>query len=308
MATTVVAPVSNSIALASKYLPLLDEVYKKEACSAILDTPAARVNWVGANAVNIMKLSAVGLGAYSRNAGYVPGDTTGAWETHTIAVDRGRSYQIDYLDNEESLGLVVGNLLGEVERVNIIPELDAYRFAKLAGTSNIDGTTGAIVVGTTDVPALIAAAEASMDDNEVPSEGRILFVSPTCYNALKAKIERRFINSESNVNYAVEYFDDMRIIRVPQPRFNTAITLATPSAHDGAGGYTATGENINFMIVHPSAVLQVMKHYSPRLFTPEQNIEADAYRLNIRYAGDTFVLANKVKGIYLHAEAAATTE
>lgn len=302
MATTVVAPVSNSIALASKYLPLLDEVYKKEACSAILDTPAARVNWVGANAVNIMKLSAVGLGTYDRNAGYVPGDTTGVWEMHTIEVDRGRSYQVDYLDNEESLGLVVGNLLGEVERVNIIPELDAYRFAKLAGTTGIDGTTGTITVGTTDVGALISDAEASMDDNEVPTEGRILFVSPKCYNALKRNIERRIINSESNVNYTVEYFDDMRIIRVPQPRFNTAVTLNAPTAHNGAGGYTATGDDINFMIVHPSAVLQVMKHYAPRLFTPEQNIEADAYRLNIRYAGDTFVLDNKVKGIYLHAE------
>ena len=308
MATTVVAPVSNSISLASKYLPLLDEVYKKEACSAILDTPAARVNWVGANAVNIMKLSTVGLGTYDRNAGYVPGDTTGAWETKTINVDRGRSYQVDYLDNEESLSLIVGNLLGEVERVQIIPEIDAYRFAKLAGTASIDGTTGSIVVGTTDVGALISDAEASMDDNEVPAEGRLLFVSPKTYNALKRNIERRIINDEKNVNYAVEYYDDMRIIKVPQARFYTAVTLNAPTAHDGAGGFTATGEKINFMIVHPSAVLQVMKHYAPRMFTPEQNIEADAYRLNIRYAGDTFVLDNKVKGIYLHAEAAATTE
>ena len=303
MATTVVAPVSNSIALAAKYLPLLDEVYKKYSLTAILDTPAARVNWVGANAVNIMKLSSVGMGTYDRNAGYVPGDVTGTWETHTIEVDRGRSYQVDYLDNEESLGLVVGNLLGETERVQIIPEWDAYTFAKLAGTTGIDGATGSITVGTTDVGSLIADAEASMDDNEVPYEGRILFVSPTCYNALKRNIERRIINSENNVNTNVEFYDDMRIIRVPQVRFNTAITLNAPTAHDGAGGYTATGDDIHFMIVHPSAVLKVMKHYAPRLFTPEQNIEADAYRLNIRYAGDTFVLENKVKGIYCYADA-----
>ena len=307
MATTVVAPVSNSIGLASKYLPLLDKVYKKESCSAILDTPEYRVRWVGANAINVMKLSMLGLGNYDRDAGYVPGDTTGAWETLTINVDRGRSYQVDALDDEESLSVIVGNLLGEVERVHVIPEMDAYCFAKLAGATGIDGSTGSIVVGTTDVPALISAAEASMDDNEVPSEGRILFVSPTCYNALKAKIERRIINSENNVNTNVEYFDDMRIIRVPQARFSTAITLATPSAHNGAGDYTATGENIHFMIVHPSAVVKVLKHYSPRLFTPEQNIEADAYRLNYRYAADTFVLANKAKGIYVYAEAAATT-
>lgn len=303
MATTVVAPVGNSIALAAKYLPLLDEVYKRESLTAILDTPSARVNWVGANAVNVMKMSTVGMSSYSRNAGYVPGDVNGVWETLTIAVDRGRSYQVDYLDNEESLSVIVGNLLGEVERVQLVPEIDAYRFAKIAGTSGIGGTTGSIVYGTTDVAGLIDTAEATMDNAEVPYEGRILFVSPTCYNALKANIERRIINSENNVNTNVEFYDDMRIIRVPQARFQTAITLNAPTATNGAGGYTTSGQNINFMIVHPSAVVQVMKHYAPRLFTPEQNIEADAYRLNIRYAGDNWVLSNKLGGIYVHAEA-----
>ena len=139
-----------------------------------------------------------------------------------------------------------------------------------------------------------------MDDNEVPYEGRILFVSPTCYQALKAKITRRIINSEDNINTNVEYFDDMRIIRVPSARFNTAITLAQPTTAAGAGGYTASGYPINFMIVLPSAVLKVMKHRNVRVFAPEQNIEADAYRVNFRFAYDAWALDNKVKGIYVH--------
>lgn len=307
MATTVVAPVGNSISLAAKYLPLLDEVYKRASLSSILDTPSARVNWVGANAVNVMKMNTVGMTSYDRNAGYVPGDANGTWETLTINVDRGRSYQIDYLDNEETLGLMVGNLLGEVERVQVVPELDAYRFAKLASTAGIGGSTGTITYGTTDVSALIDTAEAAMDNGEVPYEGRILFVSPTCYNALKVNIERRIINSEDNVNTNVEFYDDMRIIRVPQARFQTAITLQTPTAHDGQGGYVTAGKDIHFMIVHPSAVIQVMKHYVPRLFSPAQNIEADAYRLNVRYAADTFVLDNKKSGIYVYADTTSST-
>jgi len=205
------------------------------------------------------------------------------------------------MDNEESLSLVVGNLLGETERLEVIPELDAYRFAKWAGTTGITTATPAdITVGTTDLPSLLDVAEAQMDNDEVPYEGRILFVSPTCYNALKQKIERRIINSENNVNTNVEYYDDMRIIRVPQGRFYTTCTLNAPTAASGVGGYTTGGKAINFMIVHPSAILQVVKHNVPRLFTPEQNIEADAYRLNYRIYHDTFVLKNKVKGIYLH--------
>lgn len=303
MANTVSAPVGNSIALAQNYLPYLDEVYKRGALSAVLDTDNARVQWAGADTVRIMNLQTVGMGSYSRNAGYVPGDLTGTWETYKVELDRGRSFLLDYLDNEESMNILAAQTLNEVERTKVLPEIDAYTFAKLAGTAGITTATAAdITVGTTDVPALIQTAEQQMDEDEVPYEGRILFVSPKAYSGLKAKIERRIINSEDNVNTNVEYYDDMRIIRIPQSRFYTAISLAAASASSDAGGYSkdASGKDINFMIVHPSAILKVMRHYAPRMFNPEQVYTADAFIMNFRYAADAFVLANKVKGIYLH--------
>lgn len=300
MATTVAMPVSNSVTLAQKYIPRLDEVYKREALSAVLDTP--NVEWVGADTIKIYKFSTVGMATYDRGGGFVAGDTTGTWENFQLTLDRGRSYLLDYLDDEESMSMLVASQLSQTERVNVIPEIDAYTFATLAGKSGISAASPAtIVVGTTDVPALIAAAEAKMDNDEVPYEGRILFVSPDCYNALKAKIERRIINSENNVNMNVEYFDDMRIIRVPQSRFNTAVTLNTSTTHNGAGGFTLSGNAINFMIVHPSAVIKVMKHRIVRVFSPEQNPTADGYLINYRYSAGVFVPDNKVKGIYLHA-------
>lgn len=95
MATTVTAPVGNSISLASKYLPLVDEVYKQDSRSAILDTANQFVEFTGANSVNIFNLATVGMGDYSRNAGFVPGDATGTWQSYTLSIDRGRSYMID---------------------------------------------------------------------------------------------------------------------------------------------------------------------------------------------------------------------
>lgn len=300
MATTVAMPVSNTVSLAQKYIPRLDEVYKREALSAVLDSD--NVEWVGVDTIKVYKFSTVGMATYSRGAGFVAGDTTGAWETFQLTLDRGRSYLLDYLDDEESMAMLVASQLSQTERINVIPEIDAYTFATLAGTTGISAATpAAITVGTTDVPALIATAEAQMDNDEVPYEGRILFVSPDCYNALKAKIERRIINSENNINMNVEYFDDMRIIRVPKSRFNTAITLNNSTTSAGVGGYTATGSDINFMIVHPSAVIKVMKHRLVRVFNPAQNPTADGYLVNYRYSAGVFVPDNKVKGIYLHA-------
>ena len=299
MATTVVMPPTNTESYASKFVPRLDELYKRGSLTAILDTPEDLVNWIGAKTVNLFTFSSVGMANYDRNAGYVTGDVNAGWEPFTLEIDRGRSYQVDSQSNDETLGMELSSLLSETERIELIPEVDAYCFSKLAGTTGISSATGALATSA-DVVAAIDAAEAQMDNDEVPYEGRILFVSPAVYMKLKGGIERRIINSEDNVNTNVEFYDDMRIIRVPAARFNTAITLNAPTTAAGVGGYTATGTAIDFMIVHPSAVMKVLKHRVSNVFTPAQNIEADAYRVNFRCYYDVFVKGNKKKGIYLH--------
>ena len=293
----------NSIALAQKYLPMLDEVYKASAKAAILD--ATKVDIVGGNTVKVFKTAMDGMGDYSRNNGFVDGSVTGTWETLTLTKDRGRSFQIDRMDNEETLDLAFGTLAGEFIRTKVVPEVDAYTFAKMAGTTSIlAGTPADITVGTTDVPSLIEDAEKDMNEAEVPEEGRILFISETAYAGLKNKIVRQTLNGDENINRMVETFDGMRIIRVPQTRFYTAITLydGTTSGQE-AGGYigtATTGYKINFLIVHPSAVCKVVKHVLPRIFTPDENQKADAWKFDYRLYHDLFVYENKVKGIYLH--------
>ncbi len=305
MATTMTMPVNNSIALATKFLPYLDEVYKRQSLTAILDTANDRVNWIGAQTAKVFKVDVDGLGNYSRNAGFVAGSTDGTWETLTIEKDRGRSFTIDTMDNDETLGMAMASTLGEFERVQVIPEIDAYRFAKYA--TNAGTTVTATLAGSDDIPALISTAQAAMDDAEVPYEGRILFVSPTVYGYLKDDITRYVTNEVTDINKTVEMYDGMRVIRVPSGRFNTAVTLANPSSSSDTGGFSTSGVDINFMIMHPSAVLQVIKHQIPRVFSPEVNQEADAWKINYRVYHDCWVLANKTYGIYVHKKANAST-
>ena len=299
---------ANTIALAQTYLPLLDEVYKASSRTAILDSTKAEI--VNGNTVKVYKTSMDGLGDYSRNAGYTNGDVTGTWETLTLSKDRGRSFQIDRMDNEETIGMAFGTLAGEFIRTKVAPEIDAYTFAKLAGTTGILTATAAdITIGTTDVPGLIDEAEREMNEAEVPTEGRILFISETAYAGLKAKVTRSVQNDVKGINREILTYNDMQIVRVPQNRFYTAITLydGTTGGQEVGGyvGTVTTGKPINFMIVHPSAVTKCMKHVLPRIFTPEQNQTADAWKFDYRIYHDTFVFDNKVKGIYLHAGATA---
>lgn len=301
MATTVVAPAANQIGLAAMYLPLLDEAYKADSKSAILDTLSDYVSFTGGNTVNIFNIAPVGMANYDRNAGYVPGDVTGTWQPYVLETDRGRSYQVDFLDNEQAMGLVVPNLLGTVERQHIIPEVDAYRFAQYAsGAAAGNVVTETLSAGAATV-ASIDSASVALDNAEVPYEGRVLFVSPAVYGLLRGGITRLVPNGEKDVNNMIEVYNDMRVIRVPQPRFQTAITLNAPTTSSGAGGFApASGASaINYMIIHPSAVLQVMQHYAPRIFSPEQNIEADAWRVQPRYAHGAWVKAHKTNGIFV---------
>ena len=154
---------------------------------------------------------------------------------------------------------------------------------------------------------MIQDAIAVMDDAEVPSEGRILFVSSNGYKYLKNEIVRYTQNGEMDINGNVEMYEDMLVVKVPSGRFNTTIQLNAPTNSYDEGGYTNIGADINFMIVHPSAVLQVIKHQIPRIFSPEQNQEADAWKLNYRVYHDAWVKDNKKAGIYFSAAVPTTT-
>ena len=301
---------NNTFEYAKSFLPILDEIYKASSKTAVLDTANERVRFIGADTVNLYTTSMDGLGDYSRNAGFVTGSVTGAWEPYKLTQDRGRSFMVDVMDNDETMGMAFGTLAGEFIRTQVTPEIDAYRFAKYAGTAGISTATPAdITPGTTDLPALIQTAETAMGDDEVPEEGRILFISETAYAALKDKITRMVMNGERGVQTAVDFYDNMRVVRVPKGRFNTAITLKDGvSAGETSGGFAvpaSTSYPINFMIIHPSAILQVTKHLVPRIFSPQVNQSADAWKFDYRIYHDCFVEKNKVAGIYLHRAATA---
>lgn len=295
----------NSIALAEKFLPILDGVYKRESLTDRLLGANALIRFDGANKVSVFKTNPDGLADYSRNNGFVNGSVTAGWESYTLSKDRGVSLSIDRMDDEETLGMAFGTLAGEFARVKEVPELDAYRFAKMASANGITSASAAITVGTTDVPGLIDTAEQVMGDAEVPYEGRILFVSEKAYAGLKAKITRHLRN-EGEVQRNVEMYNDMEVVRVPKARFNTAVTL-----YDGTSNFgfapTAGGYPINFMIVHPSAVLPVVKHEIVKIFSPDENQSADAWKVNIRLYHDIFVLDQKLKGIYCHYDTTANS-
>lgn len=287
---------ANTIALFKKYVPLLDEVYQNAAITSVLDSDASLAQ-AGANANEIIipKISMDGLGDYDRNSGYTNGDVTLTNETVKFNYERGRMFTVDAMDNEESAGIAFGKLAGEFIRTKVAPEGDAFRFATYAGVSGIGSASGELADGAAVIAALRAATN-KMDEDEVPFEQRYLFITPT----LKGMIEDLDTTKSKEV---LARFAEVK--PVPQTRFYTAIDLKSGKDGETAGGYAknANGKEINFMIIHKPAVMQYNKHIAPKVVSPEQNQDADAWKFGYRKYGLADVYENKVAGIYLHHKA-----
>lgn len=287
---------ANAISLFKKYIDLLDEVYKVSAVTSVLDGDSTLVR-MGANANEIIipKMMMDGLANYSRSTGYVHGDVTLTNETVTFNYDRGRTFTVDAMDNEETAGIAFGSLASEFIRTKVVPELDAFRFATYAGVADIGTATGSIASGNDALAALITGQNA-LDEAEVPDEQRILFITPTLYNFI-------YNVDTSKSKEVLSSFGQIR--KVPQSRFNTQIDLYDGTTEgEEAGGFITTGQPINFMVIHKPAVLQYSKHIVNKVITPEANQTSDGWKFFYRSYGLADVYENKVKGIYLHAREA----
>ena len=280
---------ANSIELFKAYAPILDEVYAKAALTAVLDGDGELARFGNAaNELVIPKMSMSGLADYDRVTGYAAGDVTMTNETVQCNYDRGRMFQIDTLDDLETASIAYGRLSGEFIRTKVAPELDAFRLATYASQTGIGRASGALNDGAAVIAAL-RVAHAAMDEAEVPGEGRVLFIT----SALKGAVD----DMDTVASRAAMEMAD-QIVVVPRNRFYTAVSLL----NDGYAKASA-GKAINFMLIHPSAVIQFQKHVQPKVIAPEQNPDADAWKFGYRTVGIADVYENKLAGIYCHSVA-----
>ena len=284
---------ANTIEQAKKYIPMLDEVYKNASLTAKLDgDPTLVQQGANANELIIPMLDMQGLGDYDRNSGYVSGDVTMTNETVKCNFDRGRMFTVDTMDNEETAGLAFGRLASEFIRTKVVPELDAFRFASYCGKSGITKKEETLNDGAAVLAALRVATTA-MDEAEVPMEDRHLFITPTL-DGMIADLDT------TKSREILARFTTKTL--VPQTRFYTAIDQK--DGHTGgqeAGGYTKAssgGADLNFMVIHKPALIQFDKHVAPKIVTPEQNQDADAYKYGYRNVGIADVYKNKLAGVY----------
>lgn len=278
----------NNIELSKVYLPLLDEVYKNEVKTSVLDGDQATIKKGQNGEIKVAKLDMDGLGDFDRNSGYTEGTSNLTWETIKYDKERSQKLKIDRLDNEESLGIAVAKLSSEFLRTKVAPETDAARIAKIASVVGISKKEETITTGDEMYKALRAGTN-KQDEDEVSTENRILFITPTG----KALIDDLETYKSKSV---MSRFS--QVIEVPQTRMYTAITLNTG---EGNYGYKKAegAADINFMIVERSAAVTAMDQFI-KYFSPDDDQNGDSHVFPYRnYNLYGHVYENKLAGVYV---------
>lgn len=278
----------NNIELSTKYLPLLDEVYKGAVKTSVLDGDKNTVQKGLNGEIKVAKLDMDGLGDFDRNTGYTEGSSKLVWETIKYDKERSQKLKIDRLDNEESLGIMVGKLSSEFLRTKVAPETDAARISKIASVAGISKVEETITTGDEMYKALRNGTN-KMDEDEVSTENRILFITPTG----KALVDD--LESYKSKSVMARF---SQVIEVPQTRMYTAVTLNT--GNENYGYKKATGaSDINFMIVERSAVVTAMDQYI-KYFSPDEDQNGDSHIFPYRnYNLYGHVYENKLAGVYV---------
>ena len=152
---------ANSITLASRNLPLMDEAYALASLTMPIEIPTSDMRVTqDAASILVQKMTLDGLSDYSRNSGYTAADCDIAWSTFTMSKDRGARFNIDILDVNEAM-ISIAKVQGEFIRTKVVPEVDQYRFKILydnAGTKT-QSTTPAVDSINDDIDAAILTLE-----------------------------------------------------------------------------------------------------------------------------------------------------
>lgn len=306
----------NTLATATLFQQTLDQVVVQEALTGWMEANAGQVLYNGGAEVKIPKIALQGLGKYDRNNGYNQGSITLSYETKTMTQDRGRKFQLDAMDvNETNFVATAATVMGEFQRVHVVPEIDAYRLSKLI--------TAAITLDT-NVTYSYTPAEATIlkevkkGISKIRNAGYngelVIHMTADALLELETVLAGKITDvtfSQGGIDTRVPSVDKCPIIPTPQNRMYSAITL-----YDGktvgqeAGGYVKGADALeaNFIIVPRNVPIAISKQDVMRIFDPMTNQDANAWAMDYRRFHDLWTLENKENLIYVNIKDAKPSE
>lgn len=294
----------NTINYASVLQNKLDRRMVETSTSGWMEANAGQVIYNGGKSIKVPRMELTGLMDYDRDLGYPQGSVTLTYQTLDMTMDRGTSFLLDAMDvNETNFVASASTLAGEFQKDKVVPEIDAYRYSRIAAIAQENQTTYEVDAKT--IYDALCEDIASVRDKTGESEPLIC-----CMNGLvKAQLEKwkefkDVMNiselKQGNLNLKVKTLNEVPILGVPSSRMKTSYVFADGKT-DGqkGGGFTpgADAKSINWIIMPKRAPIAVSKQDKMKIFSPDVYQKADAWFVGYRRYHDLWILKSMLECI-----------
>ncbi len=303
----------NAFQYAQLFQQQLDKQVVAQATSGWMEANAGLVRYSGGNEVKIPIIDMDGLGDYDRAAGFVDGSVNLRYQTKELTQDRGRTFMLDRMDvDETNFVATAANVMGEFQRVHVIPEIDAYRYSSIATQAIEKGSAvGEYTPSESDILKKLKEDIYAIYDvaGEIPLVITMnMQVAAILENSTELSRMLSVIDfTQGDIKTTVRAIDNNPIIKVPSLRMKTKYVFYNgKTTEQEKGGFVPddNAKNINWIICPRTAPIAVSKTDNIRIFTPEQNQKADAWKIEYRKYHDLWIKDNQFKAIRVNIKEA----
>ncbi len=290
----------NTLEFASKFAGELDKRLIQDAQTGFFADNALKSKFVGAKTVIIPDMQLQGLANYDRDNGFTGGSIAINNTSYTLTMDRARSFMLDPVDADETgVANLTGQILKDFVKYHVSPEVDSYVLSKLSSLAIERGNT--VTVNSAKPYQAFTSLLTEAREKAGYSRELICFLEGRFMAAFENSTEfsRQITVSDfkqGDVNLKVKSINGITLIPVTSERMKSAYTFNA----DGEGGFTPTEDAVNVqMILMPkNAAHLIRKHEAIRIFSPSENINADAYKFDYRLFYDILVKKSELDTIW----------
>ncbi|HHQ1212188.1 hypothetical protein [Listeria monocytogenes] len=259
-----------------------------------LETP--NLLWLDAKTFKIQTISTTGLKPHTRNKGYNEGSASNTNTPYTITFDRDVEFFVDVMDVDETgQALTAANVTKEFNSAHAAPEVDAYRFSKLATAAKNNGHSADEAITEENVFRTLKAAIRKV--KKYGTQNLVMYVSPDVMAALE--LSKDFTRTISNQNIGpssletrITGIDGVKLVEVEaEDRFYD--TFAFTDGYTPAPG----AKKLNYLLINKGSVIGGTKHASIYLHAPGSVGQGDGWLYQYRVYHDIFVKEQQKDGV-----------
>lgn len=271
---------------------------------ALYNTPNNNVyRWVNAKTIEIPSISTGGRVDATRDTiGGASRNYDNAWETKTLSNERKWSTLVHPMDiDQTNLVTSISNITKVFNEEQKFPEMDAYTISSIYDQwTDLSMTADTTALAYNTVLSVFDDLMLKMDNARVPANGRILYVTHEVKKMIQiADGMTRNFNVQSNnqvIDRQVSRLDEVEVIGVPSVLMKSAYVFTEGWAP------AATADQINMMLIHPSAVITPVSYTFAQLDEPSAGSEGKYIYYEESFE-DVFILNKKKDAIQFNITA-----